>query len=144
MHANARQLLCHCPHSADLVNAVKKSKEHKEATISTFRREVETLAQIRHVNLVELVGYSLTKYNDQIIVLEYMTGGTLYNRLHSDNAEPLQFKQRLAIALDAAEGINYLHKFTRNGIVHRDIAATYYWMLIVSPKCQTLGYQELP
>ena len=102
--------------------AVKKAKVNVNNDTTTFRHEVETLAQIRHVNLVELIGYSLTKYNDQIIVLEYMPGGTLYDRLR--NSDTLQLNQRLHIALDAAEGLNYLHKFTRNGIVHRDIKST--------------------
>jgi serine/threonine protein kinase len=48
-----------------------------------------------------------------------MHGGTLYDLLHSDDSPT--FIQRLHIALDAAEGLNYLHKFTRSGIVHRDI-----------------------
>ena len=100
--------------------AVKKAK--KNTNIKDFRLEVENLGQIRHVNLVELIGYSYTKNNDQIIVLEYMAGGNLYDRLHSE--EPLQLKQRLHIALNAAEAINYLHKFTRHGIVHRDIKST--------------------
>ena len=102
--------------------AVKRAKENK-SDARAFRQEVENLGQIRHVNLVELIGYTFTKSNEQIIVLEYMSGGNLYDRLH-DLDNPLPLKQRLLIALNAAEGINYLHKFTRNGIVHRDIKST--------------------
>ena len=101
--------------------AVKKGKSN-DNDVKTFRHEVEHLAQIRHVNLVELIGYSFTRYNDQIIVLEYMSGGTLYDQLHSQ--QPIHFNRRIDIALNAAEAINYLHKFTRNGIVHRDIKST--------------------
>ena len=102
--------------------AVKRAKENK-SDARAFRQEVENLGQIRHVNLVELIGYTFTKSNEQIIVLEYMSGGNLYDRLH-DLDNPLPLKQRLLIAQNAAEGINYLHKFTRNGIVHRDIKST--------------------
>ena len=100
--------------------AVKKV--HHADNIKAFILEVQNLAQIRHVNLVELIGYSHTKSNDKIIVLEYMSGGNLYDRLRS--SESLPFQQRLHIAINAAEAINYLHKFTRSGIVHRDIKST--------------------
>jgi serine/threonine protein kinase len=103
--------------------AVKRATVNNNNDISTFRQELSNLAQIKHVNLVELLGYCLTANNDQIIVLEYMIGGTLYDAIHNIH-NPLTGKQRLKIALDSAEGLNYLHRYTRNGIVHRDMKST--------------------
>ena len=105
-----------------IVWAVKKARIRRAEDMRVFRQEVETLASIRHINLVELVGYSRTRNNDQIIVLKYMHGGTLYSLLRCNEAP--QFIQRIKIALDSAEAINYLHKFTETGIVHRDIKST--------------------
>jgi predicted Ser/Thr protein kinase/GTPase SAR1 family protein len=99
--------------------AVKRATVNYNDT-DTFKQEIINLAQIKHVNLVELLGYCLTVNNDQIIVLEYMAGGTLYDAIHN-NQNPLTGKQRIKIALETAEGLNYLHKYTRNGIVHCDM-----------------------
>ena len=99
--------------------AIKKAKVAQKHDLKTFRRELESLAQIHHRNIVDLIGYCLTTRNDQIIVFEFMAGGTLNDRLHSSNI--LLPNHRIKIALDVAEGISYIHDFTKTGIMHRDI-----------------------
>ena len=102
--------------------AIKTAKEVNRFNMTTFKHELKNLTQIRHVNLVKLIGYCCTKRDDQILVFEYMSGGTLRKRLSTiDIMKVLTFQSRIRISLDIAEGLNYLHKFTETGMVHRDV-----------------------
>lgn len=88
--------------------------------------QVETLSQLRHVNLVSLIGYCIEQM-EMIIVYEYMPDGTLADHLYKlarKNKEfyPLSWKQRLRICIGASRALDYLH--TGHGILHRDVKAS--------------------
>ena len=55
----------------------------------------------------------------------FVTGGTLEKRLRRDTAGflPLNAKQRTAIALGVAEGLNFLHTRPKC-MIHRDIKSS--------------------
>lgn len=60
---------------------------------------------------------------EQILVFEYMEGGSLYECLHQrpEGREPLTFEQRLRIAQDVALGLEYLHHGATPCIIHCDV-----------------------
>ncbi|CAF5065267.1 unnamed protein product, partial [Rotaria sp. Silwood1] len=60
-----------------------------------------------------------TERGKYALVMEYMSLGSLYKILHRDKL-PLDWSQRLSIALQTAKGINYLHVL-QPPILHRDI-----------------------
>jgi Protein tyrosine and serine/threonine kinase/C-terminal of Roc, COR, domain len=72
-----------------------------------FRREVWLMSGLRHPNLIQLIGFSLKP--TPTLVMEYMSGGSLYERLHSD-LEPLSEAVRLKIAFDIARAMEFLHR----------------------------------
>ncbi|CAF1212721.1 unnamed protein product [Didymodactylos carnosus] len=53
------------------------------------------------------------------LVMEYMSLGSLYKILHEDKLV-LSWSERLSVALQAANGINYLHRLPEP-VFHRDI-----------------------
>ncbi|KAL0422014.1 UNVERIFIED_CONTAM: Proline-rich receptor-like protein kinase PERK12 [Sesamum latifolium] len=95
-------------------------KQHKAASLQgekEFKSEVHVLSQARHQNVVVLLG-SCAEGSHRLLVYEYVCNGSLQERLSDDSQEPLNWEQRIKIALGAARGLAYLH--ARN-IVHRDM-----------------------
>ncbi|THG22659.1 receptor-like protein kinase HSL1 [Camellia sinensis] len=85
-----------------------------------FEAEVETLGKIRHKNIVKLWCCCVTG-NCKLLVYEYMPNGSLGDLLHSKKSGLLDWPMRFKIAMDAAEGLSYLHHGCVPPIVHRDV-----------------------
>ncbi|XP_047973970.1 receptor-like protein kinase HSL1 [Salvia hispanica] len=85
-----------------------------------FDAEVETLGKIRHKNIVKLWCCCCTR-DSKLLVYEYMPNGSLGDLMHSTKSGLLDWPIRFKIALDAAEGLSYLHHDCVPPIVHRDV-----------------------
>ncbi|KAL8468113.1 hypothetical protein ACS0TY_031375 [Phlomoides rotata] len=85
-----------------------------------FDAEVETLGKIRHKNIVKLWCCCTTR-DCKLLVYEYMPNGSLGDLLHSTKGGLLDWPIRFKIAMDAAEGLSYLHHDCAPAIVHRDV-----------------------
>nr|XP_027127361.1 receptor-like protein kinase HSL1 [Coffea arabica] len=85
-----------------------------------FEVEVQTLGNIRHKNIVRLL-CCCSSGSCKLLVYEYMPNGSLGDLLHSSKGGLLDWPTRLRIALDAAEGLSYLHHDCVPPIVHRDV-----------------------
>lgn len=85
-----------------------------------FEVEVETLGKIRHKNIVRLWCCCNTG-ESKLLVYEYMPNGSLGDLLHSSKRDLLDWPARLRIAMDAAEGLSYLHHDCVPPIFHRDV-----------------------
>lgn len=94
--------------------------------LSEFRTEISVLSEVRHRNLVSLLGYSV-EGNEKLLVYEYMPQGALSRHLFhwkSSNLEPLSWTRRLNIALDVARGVEYLHNLAHQTFIHRDLKSS--------------------
>ncbi|XP_061349326.1 receptor-like kinase TMK3 [Gastrolobium bilobum] len=94
--------------------------------LEEFEAEIAVLSKVRHRHLVSLLGYSI-EGNERLLVYEYMPLGALSQHLFhwkSLNLEPLSWSKRLAIALDVARGIEYLHGLARQTFIHRDLKSS--------------------
>ncbi|CAO2141380.1 unnamed protein product [Urochloa humidicola] len=90
---------------------------------AAFASEITALARANHKNIVCLLG-CCDESSERVLVYEYMANGTLHDNLHSRT--PLapavsSWRGRLAIALDAARGIEYMHVYAVPPIIHRDV-----------------------
>ncbi|KAK9733574.1 hypothetical protein RND81_04G075900 [Saponaria officinalis] len=111
------------------VIAIKRFKNCSAAGDAGFTHEVEVIASIRHVNLVELRGYCVatTKLegHQRIIVCDLMENGSLHDHLFVDESEKkLSWPMRQKIALGMARGLAYLHYGAQPAVIHRDIKAS--------------------
>ncbi|KAE8816339.1 putative LRR receptor-like serine/threonine-protein kinase [Hordeum vulgare] len=102
--------------------AVKLLSESSDQSEKEFLAEAQTLAKIHHKNIVSLIGY----YKDKecmALVYEYMSEGALDEHLSGkdNNVRTLTWRQRLRIALESAQGLEYLHKGCNPPLVHRDV-----------------------
>ncbi|CAD5192493.1 serine/threonine receptor-like kinase NFP [Musa acuminata AAA Group] len=98
------------------VFAVKKMKWNA-------REELKILQKVNHSNLVKLEGFCID--NDAgtcYLIYEFVENGSLDFWLH-DPAAPykLDWRTRLRIALDLANGLQYIHQHTWPRVVHKDI-----------------------
>ncbi|GFN85474.1 tyrosine-protein kinase receptor [Plakobranchus ocellatus] len=116
--------------------AVKTLKENALPKVQNdFRREVDVMSEMRHPNIVCLLGVVM-KQSPMCMLFEYMAQGDLHEYLlthspHSDVTSPeddtgaggghiLEYSEMLHIVTQVAAGMEYLagHHF-----VHRDLAA---------------------
>ncbi|XP_024971981.1 wall-associated receptor kinase 2-like [Cynara cardunculus var. scolymus] len=96
--------------------AIKKSKMIDQTQIKQFVNEVIILSQINHPNIVKLLGCCLETHVP-LLVYEYITNNTLCHHIHSHAT--LTLGNRLKIAAETAEALDYMHSTTQ--IIHRDV-----------------------
>ncbi|XXG57270.1 hypothetical protein AAC387_Pa03g4473 [Persea americana] len=87
-----------------------------------FQNEVQLLMRIHHRNLVPFIGYC-QEGECTALIYEYMAQGNLGSHLLGTNGctKALNWGQRLRIALDIAQGLEYLHTGCKPAIIHRDM-----------------------
>ncbi|KAL6851619.1 hypothetical protein ACP4OV_020183 [Aristida adscensionis] len=103
--------------------AVKLRSDTSNQGVKEFLAEAQTLTRIHHKNLVSLIGYC--KDGEYMaLVYEYMSEGTLQEHIAGKNGRFLTWRQRLRIALESAQGLEYLHRGCNPPLIHRDVKAS--------------------
>ncbi|CAL5070825.1 unnamed protein product [Urochloa decumbens] len=105
--------------------AVKVLSAESRQGIREFLTEIDVISNVKHPNLVELIGCCVEGSN-RILVYEYLKNSSLDRALLGSNSEPADFTWsiRSAICLGVAQGLAYLHEEIASPIVHRDIKAS--------------------
>ncbi|XLR61381.1 hypothetical protein S83_012053, partial [Arachis hypogaea] len=88
-----------------------------------FDVEVGTLGKIRHKNIVRL-WCCWNSGDSRLLVYEYMPNGNLTDMSKSNKKSLLDWPTRYKIAIDAAEGLSYMHHGIVPSIVHRDVKSS--------------------
>ena len=81
--------------------------------VKRFTQEARSVAKLAHPNIVQIHDFG-TQDDITYIVMEYVDGGTLKDRLK----RPLSVPEAVEFMIQAAEGLDCAH---RNGIIHRDV-----------------------
>lgn len=87
-----------------------------ETFLRRFRAEAQTVASLRHPNIVSVFDWGEDDGEGPYLVLDYLGGGSLRTML--DRGHLLSPAQALIVGLDAARALDHAH---RRGLVHRDI-----------------------
>ncbi|CAL9196591.1 unnamed protein product [Musa hybrid cultivar] len=106
--------------------AVKVLSAESKQGVHEFLTEIDAIANVRHPNLVELIG-CCAQGSSRILVYEYMENSSLDRALlglNIDDTSKLNWKIRSAICIGTAKGLAYLHEELEPPIVHRDIKAS--------------------
>lgn len=80
--------------------------------------EVIFLGQLKHPNLVKLIGYCCEE-EERVLIYEFMPRGSLENHLFRRISLSLPWATRLKIAVAAAKGLAFLHDL-ESPIIYRD------------------------
>eukprot|EP00271_Cylindrocystis_brebissonii_P006705 TRINITY_DN19487_c0_g2_i1.p1 TRINITY_DN19487_c0_g2~~TRINITY_DN19487_c0_g2_i1.p1 ORF type:complete len:500 (+),score=70.50 TRINITY_DN19487_c0_g2_i1:388-1887(+) len=104
--------------------AVKRLNSESFQGQQEWLAEIIVLGKLRHPNLVRLIGYS-SDQGEGLLVYEFLSLGSLDYHLFREGVAgaerpPLPWERRVQIALQAAQGLTYLHD---NGVIHRDFKA---------------------
>ncbi|XP_073012300.1 putative serine/threonine-protein kinase isoform X1 [Typha latifolia] len=105
--------------------AVKVLSAESRQGVKEFLTEIDVITNVKHPNLVELVGCCVEADN-RILIYEYLENNSLDHALLGPNSDPskLDWNTRSAICLGVAKGLAYLHEELEPHIVHRDIKAS--------------------
>ena len=99
--------------------ALKLLKDHlaqDHEFVERFRHEARSAASPSHPHIVPVFAWGETSDGTCYIVMEYLPGGTLKDRIKSKGALPA--RTAAAVALQIAEALQAAHE---QGMVHRDI-----------------------
>uniref|UniRef100_A0A0D3HU74 non-specific serine/threonine protein kinase n=1 Tax=Oryza barthii TaxID=65489 RepID=A0A0D3HU74_9ORYZ len=94
-------------------------QEQSAQGLREFKAEVKVMTQLRHRNIVKLVGWSDSK-KQLLLIYELMAQGSLDKHLY-DPEKILTWQQRYKIVLDLGSALLYLHHDCEKCIVHGDI-----------------------
>ena len=100
--------------------------------LALFSREMSIASRVRHPNLVQFIG--ATKVGNPLILSELMST-SLHKELQKNQLTKLQI---LSIAQDVALGLNYLHLFKPQPIIHRDVSSP---NVLLKPSTGPAGYE---
>ncbi|KAL2508135.1 putative inactive leucine-rich repeat receptor-like protein kinase [Forsythia ovata] len=89
-----------------------------------FASEMAVLGNVKHRNLVPLLGYCMAK-KERLLVYKYMPNGSLHDKLHLVKAghELMDWPLRLKIGIRAAKGFAWLHHSCNPRIIHRNVSS---------------------
>ncbi|KAL0387450.1 UNVERIFIED_CONTAM: G-type lectin S-receptor-like serine/threonine-protein kinase [Sesamum radiatum] len=107
--------------------AVKLLSRQSGQGLLEFKTELILISKLQHVNLVKLLGFCIHG-DDKMIIYDYMPNKSLDFFLFSpSDREPLNWQQRFNIIEGIAQGLLYLHKYSRLKIIHRDLKPMATW-----------------
>ncbi|KAK9743114.1 hypothetical protein RND81_03G218400 [Saponaria officinalis] len=104
--------------------AVKVLNLQHRAASKSFITECKSLRNIRHRNLVGIItacsSIDYSRNDFRALIYEFMPNGSLDRWLNGILGN-VSLSQRVAIAIDVAHALNYLHHECETPIVHRDL-----------------------
>ncbi|XP_064289244.1 interleukin-1 receptor-associated kinase-like 2 isoform X3 [Passer domesticus] len=109
----------------NMVFVIKRLKELEctspNSTQRFFHTEVQICFRCCHINILQLLGFSV-ETGSHCLIYPYLPNGSLQNKLqcHDDSA-PLTWEMRIKISLGVVRAVEYLHNF---GILHGNIKSS--------------------
>ncbi|KAK1260626.1 Protein STRUBBELIG-RECEPTOR FAMILY 1 [Acorus gramineus] len=104
-----------------LLTVMKLDNVNSMLKMDEFLDLVLTISELRHPNIVELVGYC-AEHEQRLLVYNYFSDRSLHDILHAGDELKMNVSwvARIKIALGAARALEYLHEGCEPPIIHRN------------------------
>uniref|UniRef100_A0A2N9IAJ3 Receptor-like serine/threonine-protein kinase n=1 Tax=Fagus sylvatica TaxID=28930 RepID=A0A2N9IAJ3_FAGSY len=101
--------------------AVKRLSKSSGQGLEEFKNEVKLISKLQHRNLAKVLGCCVER-EEKIIIYEYMLNKSLDRFIFDPTKQAsLDWRKRVDIIEGIAQGLLYLHKYSRLRIIHRDL-----------------------
>uniref|UniRef100_A0A0D9V423 Protein kinase domain-containing protein n=1 Tax=Leersia perrieri TaxID=77586 RepID=A0A0D9V423_9ORYZ len=103
---------------------IMTSKDWSKHSEGRFRKKIDSLSRINHKNFINLLGYC--EEEDpfmRMMVLEYAPNGTLYEHLHVEGFDHIDWNGRMRVIMGIGYCIQHMHEL-KPSITHPDLQSS--------------------